>query len=179
MQPKKTGKLYCIRSYKTDEIYIGSTMQKYISQRFGDHLKHYRKYLRGERTYISSFKIIELGDAYVELIEDCGDISVMELRKKEGEKIRDEKNCVNKYIAGRSQREYVEENIEKLKEYKKDYYCENRDKIMKRSTEYNKKNNKKRCEKIKCVCGVLYSKANKNKHVKTQKHMSFLNAHNQ
>jgi hypothetical protein len=39
----------------------------------------------------------------------------MELDKREGEHIRNN-NCINKYIAGRTMKEYYEDNKEKIKQ---------------------------------------------------------------
>ena len=39
------GKIYIIRSHLTDDVYYGSTTQKYLSSRFGDHKANYKCYL--------------------------------------------------------------------------------------------------------------------------------------
>ncbi len=102
------GKIYSIRSYQTDEIYIGSTTQA-LSMRIGGHRANYKKYLNDKYEYITSFKIIKYDDCYIELIELCSCNSKEELFKKEGEFIRSMK-CVNRCIAGRTRKEYHEEH---------------------------------------------------------------------
>ena len=56
------GKVYCVRSYQTDKIYIGSTCQKYLSTRFQEHKRITNK--------TTSKIIVDYGDAYIELLEN-------------------------------------------------------------------------------------------------------------
>ena len=64
------GKIYIIRSHLTDDVYYGSTTQKYLSSRFGDHKANYKCYLNENYHYTTSFDIIKFGDAYIELVEE-------------------------------------------------------------------------------------------------------------
>ena len=137
------GKIYSIRSFKTDLIYIGSTCEKRLSARFCKHTSAYRLYLNGKYGYISSFEIIKHEDAYIELVEEVKDKTKDELHKLEGEYIR-KNNCVNKNIAGQTK-----------KEYQKEYCVINQDKIK----EYNK-------EKYLCKCGKLLTIVKKSRHNK-------------
>jgi hypothetical protein len=85
------GKIYVIRSYKTDDIYIGSTIQP-LHKRFYQHMERYRV---GDIA-CSSSQIIQNGDAYIELIEKYPSCSKSELIKKERDYIRKNKDiCVN------------------------------------------------------------------------------------
>jgi hypothetical protein len=121
------GKIYTIRSPHTEKFYIGSTIQKYLSDRMYTHRKNNTS---------SSSEIIKLGDAYIELIENYKCNTKEELRKREGELIRLNKdNCVNKQIAGRSNKQWREENKEYIKQYKLD----NEEKIKQYTKEYCKK----------------------------------------
>ena len=65
----QNGKIYVIRSPSTDKIYIGSTIEKYLSNRFGGHNRDYKCFSNGKRNKVSSFELIKLGDSYIELIE--------------------------------------------------------------------------------------------------------------
>ena len=38
------AKIYIIRSYQTDDVYIGSTLEK-LSKRIGSHRSHFRQYM--------------------------------------------------------------------------------------------------------------------------------------
>ena len=89
--------IYTIRSPHTDQYYIGSTTQP-LCKRFGDHKTHYKEYLKKpEGNFITSFKIIELGDSYIELLEEINCDNRPQLHRREGEIIREHKiNCVNR-----------------------------------------------------------------------------------
>jgi hypothetical protein len=122
----KNGKIYSIRSHQTDNIYIGSTATT-LTKRFSSHNSHYKQYLKGEYSYMTSFEILKYNDAYIELVETYRCNSSDELNKREGEIIRMTKYCVNKLIAGRTKHEYWEDNKDKLKEYKTEYREANKD----------------------------------------------------
>jgi hypothetical protein len=123
------GKIYTIRSPQTDEFYIGSTTQL-LSKRFYGHKKNYASYQGGKFNYVTSFKILQHDDAYIELYELYPCTCKAELLRREGQLQRENKdNCVNKNIAGRTDREYREDNNDKIREHKKIFYEENKEKI--------------------------------------------------
>ena len=78
---------------------------------------------------------MKYADAYIELIEDYPCNSKKELNRKEGKWIR-QMDCVNKTVAGRTQQEWIEENKEELKTYKKQYYEKNKEKLIARQKQY-------------------------------------------
>ena len=39
------GKIYILRSHQTEEVYYGSTIQKYLSSRLASHNAKYKKYV--------------------------------------------------------------------------------------------------------------------------------------
>lgn len=182
------SKIYAIRSHKTDEIYIGSTLQP-LYMRLSAHKRNYKRYKNGSYHYVSSYKILEYEDAYIELIEDYPCERKEELNRREGQYIRS-MDCVNKLVAGRSSSEYREDNKEKIatrmKEYRelnkeklaaknKEYRENNREQIAARSKEYNE-NNKEQIaarskEKIICECGTSINRGVLAKHKRTQKHI--------
>ena len=121
--------IYSIRSPHTDKFYIGSTTQK-LCKRFTNHKSDYNAYVNNTGNYITSFKIIELGDSYIELLErfDCEDKN--ELEKREGELMRLHKDlCINKIIVGRTKQQYRLDNIDKIKQQQRQYKQDNTDKI--------------------------------------------------
>lgn len=66
-----SARIYILSSKSSDKTYIGSTTQK-LSYRFSHHICHYKEYQQGKRTKnVSSFELIKLGDAYIELLEEC------------------------------------------------------------------------------------------------------------
>lgn len=151
------GKIYCIRSPHTDEVYIGSTIQP-LSKRLGEHRKQFRWWKKGEYRFVSSFKVIEHGDEYIELIEEYSCESKEQLQRREGEITRETHNHINKNIAGRTKMEYYEENKGKILQKYKEYYEENKDEILQKNKEYREENKDKISEQRK-----KYRKENKDK----------------
>ena len=201
MPDYKKGKIYAIKSYQTDKLYIGSTTQL-LSARLGKH-KTDCKDNKG-----TSKNILQYDDAYIVLIENCPCNNKEELGKRERYYIEQNiKNCVNVRLPTRKQKEYKETNKEKIresvrkytelnKEKKKEYYIkyksENDDKILETKRIYREKNrsdlnekgkeyyekNKEKIlnrnkEKKICECGVQYTIGHKLRHDKTKRHIDF------
>ena len=51
------AKIYQIRSYKIEKVYIGSTCQK-LSMRMAGHRRSFKGYLKGKYNYVTSFEIL-------------------------------------------------------------------------------------------------------------------------
>lgn len=103
MSKFQNGKIYMIKSPSTNLFYIGSTYQKYLSNRFACH-----KY----QSNISSKEIIKYNDAYIELLENFPCNNNIELRKREGHFINlNKENVVNYQIAGQSNKERLNKKI--------------------------------------------------------------------
>lgn len=164
----KVGRIYCLRSNNTEDIYIGSTFNP-LYKRLGQHKTDYKNNLN-----ITSKNLMKFDDVYIELIEQYENITKEELNKYEGEHIRKNEKCVNKFIAGRTQKQYRDEHKEKMKTYNEIYQKENKKKLSEQKKEYNLKNkdiiNKKRSEIIICFCGTSYTKRHKARHEKSLKH---------
>jgi hypothetical protein len=152
------SKIYTIRSYQTDEYYIGSTCDA-LHKRLYHHRRKYKYYLNGIFRFMSSFDIIKYEDNYIELLEDYKCESKNELFKREGYFIRKYKvEIVNCRIEGRTGKERYEVNKDKIKEQCKKYKKDNKDKIKEQKKEYsevNKDKIKERCKK--------YNEVNKDK----------------
>ena len=104
----RRAKLYYIRSHlRPDLVYIGATCRE-LSERFGEH--------KNTRNGTASKQIIELEDAYIELLEFYPCDSKEELNRREGQLIRS-MDCVNKNIPGRP-REEGKNQYNKNKRYK-------------------------------------------------------------
>ena len=129
MPDYKNSKIYKIVSPSNpDLIYYGSTTQS-LSSRMSDHRRHnYRA---------SSKEILCFEDAIILLVENFSCNNKEELLKKEGEYILNN-NCVNKKVAGRTIKQYYEENKEQIKEYQKQYKLKNREKLTKYMQNYRK-----------------------------------------
>ena len=112
-------------------------MTQILCKRFSDHNIDYKAYLKGKGNFITSFKILELGYAYIELLEEINCDNRNQLEKREGELIREHKNnCVNKYIAGKTKKEYKIDNIESIKAINKQYKIDNKESILKQNKQY-------------------------------------------
>ena len=181
--------IYTIRSPATERYYIGSTTQK-LCKRFSDHKIDYKAYLKGTSHFTTSFKILELGDAYIELLEEVNCENRNQLEKREGELIRLHKDlCVNKIIVGRTRKEYKNDNIESIKAFSKQYKIDNKEKIKQykidnkesisiQSKQYYKDNiesiNAKASLPYLCACGLTLRTDSKAKHNKSAKHIKAL-----
>jgi len=151
----KNGKIYAIRSNQTDDVYIGSTCTPLHKRLYG-HRSQYKRWKNGtNKNYMTSYKILEYDDSFIELLEEYPCENKIQLNKKEGEVIRNTPNCVNRFIAGRTKKEWEEDNKDKMSKYRE----ENKNKIN---------------EKIDCVCGGRYTHTNKSQHLKTRRHQLYL-----
>ena len=138
----QNGKIYKLWTLEGNDIYIGSTTLS-LSQRRADHVK---KFKNGKGCSSSKILFEKYNDIRIELLEECPCENKEQLTKKEGEYIRNN-ICVNKEIAGRTDKEYREDNKEKIKERHKEYYKEN-NQMWRENREKNKdKINERRREK--------------------------------
>ena len=112
------GKIYKITSESTGLVYYGSTTRRYLSQRLNKHLYDYKQYLKGNYDYVTSFELLKCEDYKIELIKDFPCANKPQLTTEEGKYIR-ENECVNKLVPGRTKKEWRKDNIEKIKEKKK------------------------------------------------------------
>ena len=97
------------------------------------------------------------------LVETVEVESKQELRKIEAYWIKFTGATLNQIIPGRTPKEYLEQNKEKILERKKKHYEQNKAEI-----------NAKKREKYTCECGLTLAKGNKWKHEKSQKHQDYL-----
>jgi len=156
------GKIYTIRCHEEPElIYVGSTTQT-LSMRLAKHKSNMKSYGDGKCSNVTSFQIIKHPSAYIELLELFPCDSKIELHKREGELMR-KINCVNRCIAGRTPKEYYDDNKEKILLRKKKYHDDNKEKIS-----------AQRAEKITCECGVEITRKCLKRHQKTKKHLGIM-----
>jgi iron only hydrogenase large subunit-like protein len=160
MPDYKNGKIYKIWSPQGNEIYIGSTIQPL-----------YKRFYHHKTVRNSSSKILfeKYDDVRIELIECVPCDNKEQLNKKEGEFIRNN-NCVNKCIAGRTGKEYREDNKEKRKEWLED----NKEHIKEQTKQYRDNNKDKikeyRQKKITCDCGRTFRFDDKARHERSKFH---------
>ena len=141
------SKIYEIICNITGERYIGSTTYNYLSQRLVKHKSQYNSWKQGKKNFTTSFPIIERGSYSILLLENYPCESVDELRAREGHYQRT-LECVNQRVAGRTHKQWEEDNKEKLKEHKKDYHETNKEKIHEKKREYYEQNKERVCAKV-------------------------------
>ena len=161
------------------------------------HRSNYKKYLNGKRKYYSAFKVMENKDYDIILIEDypCNSkdqlfareryytntIECVNIRKNQGRMLELGKKEYHKdYYKENTDKiklrskEYREKNIDEIKDYMKEYREKNAEKIQIKRKEYCDKNNEKRNEKFTCPCGGKYCYSSRSTHMKTKKHQKYL-----
>jgi hypothetical protein len=160
----KNSKIYKITDIAYTKMYIGSTTQT-LSRRFNKHKESYKRWKDGKRNKVSSFDIFDefgIDNCKIELIEEYECENRIQLERKEGEHIKNNE-CVNKFIAGRTLKQYYIDHKDNLKEKAKQYYIDQKEKIVER-----------RSQKINCQCGIEYTRSNKSQHEKSKKHLNII-----
>ena len=116
----KNSKIYTIR-YKNDNslIYVGSTVQP-LYKRFAMHKVHSKDPKNENILLYNKFNETDINDWYIELYEDCPCERREQVTQREGQVIR-EIGTLNKNIAGRTCKEWREENKDKINEKHKEY----------------------------------------------------------
>ena len=131
----------CIRNNITDDIYVGSTTQP-LSKRMAYHREDAKREKHKHRTFYLKINEIGIENFYIELIEDCPCETLEQLRKREGYYIR-KMGTLNHKIAGRTKKEYSDDNKEYFKEHDKEYYKANKHKFKQHNKEYYEANKEK------------------------------------
>jgi len=152
----QNGKIYRIDGGGL--TYIGSTTNNYLSTRLAGHKCDYNRFLDGKKNYYTSFEILKTDNYRIELLEKFPCDSKDELTAREGYYIR-QMVCVNKHIAGRTKKEWHQDNKNELNQKYKQYYQDNKEQLKKRHE---------------CECGGKYTHKNKSAHLKTKKHLKYL-----
>ena len=116
------GNIYKIVDIGYNKCYIGSTTEG-LSLRMARHRTNYKQFLNGSKKFISSYDVFNeygIESCKIELIEYFKCDTLQELRKREGEHIKNNE-CVNKRVEGRNVKEYREQNKDKIKEYREQH----------------------------------------------------------
>jgi len=159
--------IYGIFCRTTWKVYYGSTKLT-VEQRLGIHEKDYKYYFEGCHGYYSAFEVLKNNYYEIKLLEKCYD--KFHMRDRENFYI-DNFPCVNinrAGVPGRTQKEWYKDNrqkiLERSKKYTKKYYEANKEKILQKSKEtYN------------CPCGSTdIRKFNKARHETSKKHKKYL-----
>ena len=188
------GKIHNIVDVGYNKCYIGSTCEK-ICRRMERHKTSYNRFLKGKYNKIRSFEIFEeygFENCKIELIELYPCNTKEELRKREGHYIENT-DCINKYLAGRTKKEYHNTYKTYFNELNKHNYFNNRDKYLEmrkinheqnkeRDNQKSKDNYYKNKETIQetrrvrhsCDCGSYFTINHRARHFQSQKHQDWL-----
>ena len=178
------GRVYTIRSHlRPDLVYYGSTKET-LSRRLSQHTSKYRDFQVGKGCFYTSFDVIEIGDAYIELVELVEYTEKSQLHAVEGRHIR-ENECVNKIVPGRSPEEkrgvqkaanakhYVGHKEELTARHAK-YNADHRDEILKAQKIYRDAHFEQRHAQSTCECGGHFLVIGKSKQLRTSKHLAWM-----
>ena len=183
----ENGKIYCIRNWVDDEIYVGHTTQS-LSKRLQ---KHRSDCKNKSCNYPLYQKMRELGmeQFYIELLQKCPCDDIDELRSCEGDWTR-KMGTLNRQIAGRTQQQYNLDTAERRQEYIKQYQKENKERKKEYDKNYRKEKKLKNPEQgkenwekkkeyfletLECECGASVARQGMSRHLRTIKHQNFLN----
>jgi hypothetical protein len=161
------GKIYKIEpicDHDENEIYIGSTTHKYLSERMTKHRYEYKNRNNNGNQYTCFIIFDKYG------IENCEIILIENVKCKTKDELHSREKhfiktmeCVNKCVPLRSKEEYYQDNKNKIKENVKMYYLANEQKFK---------------EKHDCECGGHYTTDSKRQHVKRKKHLQYIELQN-
>ena len=135
---------------KIYKVVCGETNRIYIGSTIN--LLKYR--LSKHKVLNNSCRCNDFINPTIHLLEDysCNNRKELELRERY---YIENTDCVNIKIPSRTKKEWYLDNAEKYKQY----YIDNAEKLK---------------EKINCECGGRYTHANKQSHLKTNKHKKYL-----
>ena len=164
------GKIYKVLSPNHSLVYYGSTVQT-LEQRMVHH--------RCTGNKATSKQIVAAGDAVIELIEKYPCMNKHELEDREAEVMQaDWDGCVNEMVPGVIRRAGGMKAYQK--EYKKEWYEENRVKLRAQHREYYGNNAEKvkarQNEKHQCECGGKFTHVNKARHFRSKKHQAHISS---
>ena len=136
------GKIYKIEPITGGEVYIGSTSLPLLSTRMANHRSGYKRWKGGKGKKTTSYDLFEkygVENCQILLLENVNATNKDELAAREGHWINSQK-CVNKYIAGRTQREWLDDNKEQIKILKQQWNANNIENIKQYKSQYNESN---------------------------------------
>ena len=143
----QNGKIYKIVDVGYNEQYFGSTTVE-LSTRMSRHRAKYREYNKTQKSFYSSFILFDkygIENCKIELVEIYPCDSKDELTRKEGQWIKNV-DCVNKCVAGRTKKEYHDDNLDQIKLKKKEYRLKHLEQENQRSRNYRENHRAERIE---------------------------------
>ena len=157
------------------DVYIGSTTNQRINDRFTGHKVHYRNWKQCKKTHMTSFILFEkygIDNCVIEVLEQ---FTYDKNKIKERERYHIDINlCINIQMPGRSKKQYAIDNKEHLKIKAKELFEKNREQNLLKKKEYREKNKERDYEPFVCSCGGKYTRQGISRHLKTLKHTDYL-----
>ncbi len=102
-----SGNIYCLRSLRTNNVYIGATTQN-LKRRLQEHKNDFKLYLENKRGYISSFEIVKYNDVYIEELHESEFNTIHDIHLLERYFIEiNGDNVVNQRLPTRTKHEYM------------------------------------------------------------------------
>jgi hypothetical protein len=138
MPDYQKGKIYRIISPSKNLVYYGSTIET-LSSRLSKHIYDYKRN-NGQK---SAFVVLKCEDYKIELVEEYPCNNRQQLEKKEGEYIK-ANECVNICIAGRTKKEWGQDNRERLNEKGRKYKEEHKEELKQKDKIYIKTKGKEK-----------------------------------
>ena len=129
------GRIYLIKCKINNLLYIGSTIRE-LDVRMKQHMRDMYKYTNFK--LYKAMKEFEPNNFNIDLLEEFEYTNIKELRRREGKYIQIIKPLLNKNVAGRTLKEYNEDNKESLKLYRKLYYRKYREAHKEKLKQYRK-----------------------------------------
>jgi len=129
------GFIYKIVCDENDKFYIGSTKAS-LQARWSRHKAACKAYDNGQGNFCSCYDLINTGTAKIQMLEEYWCKDENELKRKEGEyqrKHRDE--IVNIRLAGRTMKEWRDDNPDILRAARKRYYDKHQETILEKLRE--------------------------------------------
>ena len=142
------GRIYCIRNSVSDDIYVGSTTQP-LSKRMQKHRSSMTSERDGNMLIYQKMREIGKQHFYIELYEEYPCENIEQLRKREGEIIRELKPSLNKRIEDRTIQEWKQDNKQKIQEWHKQYREEHKEELKDKNKHYREENKELLTEKKK------------------------------
>lgn len=176
----KRGKIYKLTVNGSDDVYYGSTIQP-LSKRIGGHFNKFNDWKNGSTHYFTAFKLFELEDPIITLVENYPCNNVEELTARERFYIENNA-CVNKQVPGSTRKEVCKRYVLKNPEKRQQSIANYRDSGKKSAIDklYREKNAEKIAAKKSkpyyCdVCDCTLQLNNKSAHNRSKKHTENLN----
>jgi hypothetical protein len=188
----KNSSIYkiCCKDTNIKDIYVGSTTN--FNRRKGEHKTKCCKEENKEYNKIV-YKFIRENGGFNnwDMVEICkfSCDNKRELHKEERKYLELLDATLNKVIPTRTFKQYYEDNKDKILEKNKQYREDNKDEISKQKKEYSEKNKdkikqyykdnkekilEKKKKKYNCECSGKYTNCSKSKHLKTKIHQDFI-----